>query len=255
MNFTEIWNDYHSCVLQYNTQSNVWSSFCRLKIRRPYIASAIIEGKLVITGGMDCTFQIHGLKRPSLDTTEVVDLSTKTSRIAGNLNTPRQNHGMSIMKIDNKFKLVAFGGESVEGDGLLDSVEVWNSQTEKWKESHILKLDYKASRFTTLTVFNGPKLTDFTNQASKIPHKDSDEDKFTDMNPRLIHAHTLAPFNILLLTCTIFRLFPENLWMLLKFLACFEMLIQNLYNKLCMKYPYINSSLRYPTIILPCYPS
>ena len=115
----------------------------------------------------------------------------------------------------------------------------------------MLKLDHKASRFTTLTVFNGPKLTDFTNQASKIPHNDSDEDKFTDMNPRLIHAHTLAPFNILLLTCTIFRLLPENLWMLLKFLACFEMLIQNLFNKLCMKFPYINSSLRYPTIILP----
>ena len=77
---------------------------------------------------MDCTFPILGLKRPSLDTTEVIHLSTGASHIApaGNLNTPRQNHGMSVMKIGNAFKLVAFGGEFEEENGLLDSIEVWN---------------------------------------------------------------------------------------------------------------------------------
>ena len=42
----------------------------------------------MITGGIDYPFPFLGLKQPSYDITEVIDLSTKTSHIAGNLNTP-----------------------------------------------------------------------------------------------------------------------------------------------------------------------
>ena len=108
----------------------------------------------MITGGMDYKFPIPGLKQMSLDTTEVIDLSTRTSHIAGNLNTPRQYHGMSVMKIGNAFKLVAFGGESEQVNGLLDSIEMWDSQNETWNKFE-LKLQDRISRFSTITAFNG----------------------------------------------------------------------------------------------------
>ena len=71
---------------------------------------------------MACTFPIFGLKHPSFDATEVVDLTTKKSHIAGSLTTPRQNHGMSVMKIGKTYKLITFGGESMDSDGLSDSI-------------------------------------------------------------------------------------------------------------------------------------
>ena len=63
----------------------------------------------MITGGIDCSFPVYGYSRPSYDLTEVIDLTTRKSHIAGNLNHPRQNHGMLVMKIDNALKLVVFG--------------------------------------------------------------------------------------------------------------------------------------------------
>ena len=140
-------------IIKYNTVTKVWSGFCKLKVRRQNFASAILEGKLVITGGTDCSNPIPGQKQLSYDLTEIVDLSSKTSRIASNLKTSRQNHGMSIMKIGIEFKLVAFGGESEEDSGLLDSIEVWDGQSETWKVSE-LKLQEKSSRFSAINVFN-----------------------------------------------------------------------------------------------------
>lgn len=147
-------------IFQYNIQENVWSLFCKLKIRRQNFASAIIEGKIVITGGKDCSFLIPGLKPLTYDYTEVIDLSSKTSRIAGNLNIPRQNHGMSIMKIGKEFKLVAFGGEYDQC--LLDSIEIWNTSSETWELSNTLKLRNKSTRFSTATVFNGQFLNSYS---------------------------------------------------------------------------------------------
>ena len=60
---------------------------------------------------------------------------------------------MLVMKIDNAFKLVVFGGESEENNGLLDSFEIWDTQTETWKVSK-LTLQDKVSRFSTITIFN-----------------------------------------------------------------------------------------------------
>ena len=219
-------NDDHSFVLQYNTQTNVWSSFCKLKIRRQNFASDIIEGKLVITGGMDCTFPVLGLKRPSNDITEVLNLTTKLSYIAGNLNTPRQNHGMSVMKIGTTFKLVAFGGESMEGDGLLDSSEVWNSQTESW-ESSISKLEDKVSRFSSLTVYNNSRSACLIN----IPLPQDEPKPFssidTDYKYTRAERMAFAPPIIWLMVCFFSRLFPEGLWTTLKFVAWYEMIVHS----------------------------
>ena len=107
----------------------------------------------MITGGTDITLQVPGLKPLSYDLTEVIDLSTRTTRITSTLNIPRQNHGMSIMKIAEEFKLVAFGGEHEQC--LLDSVEIWNTHSETWEILKTHRLRLKRSRFSAVTVFNG----------------------------------------------------------------------------------------------------
>ena len=56
-------------IIKYNTVTKVWSGFCKLKVRRQNFASAILEGKLVITGGTDCSNPIPGLKQISYDLT------------------------------------------------------------------------------------------------------------------------------------------------------------------------------------------
>ena len=219
--------DYHSYDFQYNTRTNTWSTFCKLKIRRQNFASDIIEGKLVITGGIDYPFPFLGLKHPSYDITEVIDLSMKTTHIAGNLITPRQNHGMSVMKIGSTFKLITFGGESTEGDGLLDSIEVWNSQTETWELPHLenFKLKDKVSRFSTLTVFNGLKSTNPINLSIS---KDEPE------QPKIFKEWVscfafISLLNMLIMICAIFRIIPETLMMTLKIVAWYEMIIQSSY--------------------------
>ena len=175
---------------------------------------------------MACTFPFLGLKRPSYDTTEVIDLTTKKSHIAGSLTTPRQNHGMSVMKIGKTYKLITFGGESMEGDGLLDSIEVWNSQTEIWEESKSLKLEDKVSRFSSLTVYNNSRSASLIN----IPLPEDEPKPYSplDTDNKFIRAYRMAfaaPVCILLMVCYFSRLIPEGLWISLKLVACYEMTV------------------------------
>ena len=74
---------------------------------------------------------------------------------------------MSVMKIGNAFKLIAFGGESEEDNGLLDSIEVWDSRSETWNKSE-LKLEDKVSRFSTTTAFCGLSPEHLGHQANNV---------------------------------------------------------------------------------------
>ena len=187
----------------------------------------------MITGGMDCSFPIYAFKQLSYDITEIVDLSTRTSRIAGSLNTPRQNHGMSVMTIGRTFRLIAFGGESVEGGLLLDSTEMWNSQTETWEEviSKKFKLKEKISRFSTLTIFNCPRPA----LSVSLPLPEDELRPFTPLDiyqgtrekeHRQINVSFKAPMNILLMVCLICRLLPKTLWWTLVYVAWYELIVK-----------------------------
>ena len=180
---------------------------------------------------MDCTFPLLALKKPSYDMTEVVDLSTRTSRIASSLIIPRQNHGMSVMKIGETFKLIAFGGESMDGGDLLDSIEVWNSQTETWEDpnSKAFKLKHKTSRFSTLTVFNGPKsaysLNISTPKDEPRPFTPMEMYQGTDLNEtRQFYLTCITPISVLLIVCLMCRLLPEVSWVILMSVAWYEMI-------------------------------
>ena len=61
--------------------------------------------------------------------TEIIDLSNWTSRKVGDLNIQRYRHGMGIVDINGKSKLIVFGGYD---DSYLNSIEEWDEDTETW---------------------------------------------------------------------------------------------------------------------------
>ena len=191
----------------------------------------------MITGGMDCTCPILGLRRPSLDITEVIDLSTKTSHISGNLKTQRQNHGMSVMKIGNAFKLIAFGGESEEDNGLLDSIEVWDSRSETWNKSE-LKLEDKVSRFSTTTAFCGLSPEHFSHQANNVPEDNQSQNiqstiplafPKTDEEYKKWYSYYLLVFRIWLMAFLTMAIIPYQVQLLAGSLLLFDLLLQSIY--------------------------
>ena len=80
-----------------------------------------------------------------IKSTEIINVSDGKSRKAGNLNVARSWHGMGIANIDQKSKLIAFGGYN---GSCLNSVEEWDNENETWKMS-TLKLSEAKAHFGT----------------------------------------------------------------------------------------------------------
>ena len=70
-----------------------------------------------------------------LDSTEILDTEDGSVTMASPMNSKRRNHGMGVITIDNEDRLAVFGGH--DGENMLDSVELYNTQTEKWETSDI----------------------------------------------------------------------------------------------------------------------
>ena len=47
------------------------------------------------------------------------------------MNSKKDDHGMGVVSINGKFRLAVFGGW--DGRSYLDSVELYNTKTEKWE--------------------------------------------------------------------------------------------------------------------------
>ena len=97
--------------------------------------------KIMITGGrsnLNC-----------LDSTEILDYEDGSVTMASTMNSKRFAHGMGVVTINGKDRLAVFGGW--DGMNYLDSVELYNTQTEKWETS-----DFKLSKarydFSFLTI-------------------------------------------------------------------------------------------------------
>ena len=142
-------------IFKFDIRTKEWSVLHKLIIPRIGFSTFIFKGKLFITGG----YSVHGYFQKVLQLvtycTEVVDLSTMKSLPFGNLNTARFYHGMSIMKINDELRLVVLGGQTKmkkHEKGLLDSIEVWNEDTQSWDNTEF-KLPHKNSRFATTTYF------------------------------------------------------------------------------------------------------
>ena len=96
--------------------------------------------KIMITGGGNVDF---------LDSTEVLDTEHGSVTLASPMNCKRVNHGMGVVTINDENKLAVFGG--FDGRTRLDSVELYNTESEKWEMTD-LKLSEAKFGFGFLTV-------------------------------------------------------------------------------------------------------
>ena len=99
--------------------------------------------KIMITGGTDS----HN--DSVLDSSEVLDTQDGNIIMASPMNFRRSQHGMGIFTIDGKERLAVFGGFNTAG--ILDSVEIYNTLTEKWEMTDI-KMEHPKYSFGFLTV-------------------------------------------------------------------------------------------------------
>ena len=96
----------------------------------------------MITGGFDD-------KDKCLHSTEILDTENESVLMASPLNSKRGNHGMGIVTINGEDRLAVFGG--INNKTYLDSVELYNTQTETWENSDI-RLNEPKMAFGNLTI-------------------------------------------------------------------------------------------------------
>ena len=90
------------------------------------------------------------------DSTEILDYEDGSVTMGGPMNSKRNGHGMGVVTINGIDRLAAFGG--YDGRNELDSVELYNTETEKWEMTD-LKLSEPKSHFFFLTVKLGDILS------------------------------------------------------------------------------------------------
>ena len=86
---------------------------------------AKLGDKIIIAGGWN--------RGTTLQTTEILDLTSRTISKGGNLVTPRSSFHMITIDNNGDFTTLALGGED-DDDNELKSIEKWNPETETWSE-------------------------------------------------------------------------------------------------------------------------
>ena len=104
-----------------------------------------------------------GYNYGSLDSTEILDTEGGSVTMASPMNFKRQSHGMGVITINGKDRLVVFGG--YYGGKMLDSVEFYNTKTEKWEMADF-KLSEPKVGFGFLTVKLGDILSNLQSSSS-----------------------------------------------------------------------------------------
>ena len=109
---------------------------------------AFIPGtkKIIITGGCN-------LEYSSMSSTEIFDTENYSIIMAQNqMSMGRSHHGIGIITINDEERLAVFGGIDIRcGTGPLDSVEIYNANTQKWEMSD-MKFSGKRYAFGFLSV-------------------------------------------------------------------------------------------------------
>ena len=93
--------------------------------------------KIIIAGGHD--------GRTTLQTTEILDLTSRTISKGGNLVTPRRRFHMITFDNNGDSTTLALGGKDDDRNAL-KSIEKWNPETETWSEGEE-QLEEKRSDF------------------------------------------------------------------------------------------------------------
>ena len=127
-------------ILSFNLESHTFQALpFQLNVERQGLRCAFIPNtnKIMITGGY------------RKDSTEILDTEDGKVTMASPMNSKRACHGMGVVTINGEDRLAAFGGSNDRT--WLDSVELYNIQTEKWETTNI-KLRKAKACFSFLTV-------------------------------------------------------------------------------------------------------
>ena len=123
----------------------------QLNVGRIHHRCAFIQStnKIMLTGGYDNGY---------LDSTEILDTEGGKVTMVSSMNSKRAGHGIGVVTINGEDRLAVFGG--FDERTKLDSVELYNSETEKWETSD-LKLSEARPSFSCLTVKLGDIILHF----------------------------------------------------------------------------------------------
>ena len=125
-------NDHTFQILPFQLSFGRWGHRCA------FIPNT---NKIMITGGYD---------NGCLDCTEVLDTDNGNVTLASPMTSIRFRHGMGVFTIKGEDRVAVFGGNFVGGNEL-DSVELYNTKTEKWEMADF-KLSEAKFDFSFLTV-------------------------------------------------------------------------------------------------------
>ena len=93
------------------------------------------SNKIMITGGVHVN--INGLPCDSTDSSEILNTEDGSVTMASPMNTKRSGHGMGVITVNGEDRLAVFGGYVRYEDTKLDSIELYNTQTEEWETTDI----------------------------------------------------------------------------------------------------------------------
>ena len=136
-------------ILRFNVNDHTFQLMhSQLNISRSGHRCAFIPNtnKIMITGGAG------GHNDWFLNSTEILDTQDGNIIMASPMNFKRREHGMGVVTIDGKERLAVFGGRIGGPNGHdLDTVEIYNTLTEKWEITDI-KMEQPKSNFGFLTL-------------------------------------------------------------------------------------------------------
>ena len=124
-------------ILRFNVKEHTFQELpSQLNVGRSGHRCAFIPNtnKVMITGGYDAGCW--------LDSTEILDTEDGSVTMASPMNSKRSSHGMGVVTINGEERLAVFGGH--ERGTYLNSVELYNTQTEKWENTDIKLKEAKA---------------------------------------------------------------------------------------------------------------
>ena len=136
-------------ILKFNVKEHTFEELStKLIFGRYGHRCAFIPGtkKIIITGGCN-------LEYSSMSSTEILDTENYSITMAQNqMDMGRSHHGIGIITINDEERLAVFGGIDVRwGTGPLNSVEIYNANTQKWEMSD-MKFSGKRYAFGFLNV-------------------------------------------------------------------------------------------------------
>ena len=147
-------------IIKFNIYTHTFQILTLKLMEGRYRHSCIVipsTGKILITGGSTTGSLTVGL--PYLNSTEILDTENETIVRGPPMNVSREKHGIGVITINGRDSIVVFGGIGTSKGRCLDSVEVYDTETQKWTLTD-LKMK-KATVFEGNLCVKGKTISDF----------------------------------------------------------------------------------------------